>query len=64
MAQFALRWILMFDEVSCIIPGAKRPSQAEENIAAAEFPPLDTRVMNKVEEIYEEYVKPDVHHRW
>ncbi|MEP6924754.1 MAG: aldo/keto reductase, partial [Pyrinomonadaceae bacterium] len=27
MAQFALRWILMFDAVTCAIPGAKRPSQ-------------------------------------
>ena len=40
MAQFALRWILMFDEVTCVIPGAKRPSQAEENALAADLPPL------------------------
>ena len=35
MAQFALRWVLMFDAVSCVIPGAKRPEQVEENVAAA-----------------------------
>jgi len=40
MAQMALRWILMFDGVSCIIPGARRPSQAEDNIAAVNLPPL------------------------
>ena len=35
MAQLALRWILMFDAVTCTIPGAKRPSQAEDNVGAA-----------------------------
>jgi aryl-alcohol dehydrogenase-like predicted oxidoreductase len=34
MSQFALRWILMFDAVTCAIPGGKRPSQVEENCAA------------------------------
>ena len=38
MAQFALRWILMHDAVTCVIPGAKRPSQAADNAAAADFP--------------------------
>ena len=33
MAQFALRWILMFDAVTCAIPGAKRPAQVEDNVA-------------------------------
>ncbi len=64
MAQFALRWILMFDEVSTVIPGAKRPSQAEENIRAAEFPPLSDSLMNKIDDIYEQYVRDDVHHLW
>jgi len=41
MAQFALRWILMFDAVTCAIPGAKRPSQAEDNARAADFSPID-----------------------
>ena len=38
MVQFALRWILMFDAVTCAIPGAKRPSQAEQNFSATDFP--------------------------
>ena len=38
MSQFALRWILMHPAVTCVIPGAKRPEQAEENIKAAELP--------------------------
>jgi aryl-alcohol dehydrogenase-like predicted oxidoreductase len=64
MAQFALRWILMFDSVSCAIPGAKRPSQAEDNIKAADLPPLTDTQMKAIEDIYNRYARPQVHHRW
>lgn len=64
LAQFALRWILMFPAVTCAIPGAKRPSQAEENVAAADLPPIPSDTMNKVREIYEGYVKEQVHQYW
>ena len=63
-AQFALRWILMFDAVSCAIPGAKRPSQAEENIKAADFPALSEETMQAVRNLYESRIKPLVHHYW
>ncbi len=64
MTQFALRWILMFDAVSCAIPGAKRPSQVEENISAADFPPLSGEVMGRVKAIYDARIRAQVHHRW
>lgn len=64
MTQFALRWILMFDAVTCAIPGAKRPAQAEENVAAADLPPLSPETMEKVRAIYEARIKPLVHHYW
>ena len=64
MAQFALRWILMFDAVTCAIPGAKRPSQAEDNIAAADLPPLTDMQMARIREIYGKYIRAQVHHRW
>jgi aryl-alcohol dehydrogenase-like predicted oxidoreductase len=64
MTQFALRWILMFDAVTCAIPGAKRPAQAEENIAAADFPPLSAETMQQVREIYEARIRPLVHQLW
>ena len=64
MAQFALRWILMFDAVSCAIPGAKRPGQAAENAAAADFPPLPRSTMNAVRDIYDRHIREAVHHRW
>jgi len=64
MAQFALRWILMFDAVTCAIPGAKRPSQAEDNVRAADLAPLSEETMRAVRELYERRVRPLVHHYW
>jgi aryl-alcohol dehydrogenase-like predicted oxidoreductase len=64
MAQFALRWILMHAAVSCVIPGAKRPSQAVDNAAAADLPPISDSVMAKVQDIYERLIKDQVHHLW
>jgi aryl-alcohol dehydrogenase-like predicted oxidoreductase len=64
MAQFALRWILMFEAVSCVIPGAKRPSQAEDNVKAAELPPLSPEQMAAIRGIYDRYIRAEVHHRW
>jgi aryl-alcohol dehydrogenase-like predicted oxidoreductase len=64
LAQFALRWILMHPAVSCAIPGGKNPSQVEDNVAAAEMPPLSDEIMHRVREIYDSYVRPEVHHQW
>jgi aryl-alcohol dehydrogenase-like predicted oxidoreductase len=64
MAQTALRWILMFDAVSCAIPGAKRPDQAEDNVLAADLPPLTEAQMAVVRDVYDRYVRDQVHHRW
>ena len=64
MAQFALRWILMSDAVTCAIPGAKRPSQAEDNARAADFPPLTDEIMRAVRKIYERRIQALVHDYW
>ena len=64
MAQLALRWILMFPAVTCAIPGAKRPDQAEENILAANLPPLSDNAMEAISAVYGQYVRPLVHHYW
>jgi aryl-alcohol dehydrogenase-like predicted oxidoreductase len=64
MVQLALRWILMFDAVTCTIPGAKRPSQAEENFAAADMPPLSEKTMGDVRAIYDKHIRELVHHYW
>jgi aryl-alcohol dehydrogenase-like predicted oxidoreductase len=64
MPQFALRWILMHDAVSCAIPGAKTPAQVEENCAAAATPRLSRGVMRQVRDIYDRLIREDVHQRW
>jgi aryl-alcohol dehydrogenase-like predicted oxidoreductase len=64
MAQFALRWILMFPEVTSAIPGGKNPQQVEENVSAAALPPLSPGTMIEVEAINDAYIWPQVHHRW
>lgn len=64
LAHVALRWILMRDEVSCIIPGASSPEQVRTNLEAADFPSLTGRQMKAITEIYEEDIKPLVHQLW
>ncbi|HET6661914.1 MAG TPA: aldo/keto reductase [Rubrobacter sp.] len=64
LAQFALRWILMHPAVSCAIPGGKKTSQVEDNVAAAEMPPLSEETMQRAREIYDRHVREEVHHRW
>ena len=64
MAQFALRWILMFDAVTCAIPGAKRAAQVEDNAHAADFPLLTDETMRVVSEIYDRQIRRLVHHYW
>ena len=64
MAQFALRWILMFDAVTCAIPGGKRPSQVAENCAASDLPAINPQTMAAIAGIYDAKIRPLVHHRW
>lgn len=64
MAQLALRWILMFDAVTCAIPGAKRPSQVEENVRAADLPPLPSATMQQLHDLYDRRIRELVHHYW
>jgi aryl-alcohol dehydrogenase-like predicted oxidoreductase len=64
MAQFALRWILMFDAVTVAIPGAKNAAQAQSNAQAAALPAIPQNVMDELKRIYDEDIKPHVHQRW
>ncbi|ETK30511.1 aldo/keto reductase [Microbispora sp. ATCC PTA-5024] len=64
MAQFALRWIVDQPGVSVVIPGARNPAQARSNAAAAEFAPLSAEVQSAVRDVYDELIRPQVHHRW
>ncbi len=64
MAQMALRWILMFDAVTCAVPGAKRPAQVEETLLAADLPPLSGSTMQQISGIYDRRIRADVHALW
>ncbi|MFL5011573.1 aldo/keto reductase [Rhizobium sp.] len=64
MAAFALRWILMSDAVTVVIPGARNGEQAKANAAAADLAPLSADVMAATREIYERLIAPHVHQRW
>jgi aryl-alcohol dehydrogenase-like predicted oxidoreductase len=64
MAQFALRWILMNEAVTTVIPGARNAAQAKANADAAMLPPLDDRTMAVIAEIYQRRIAPHVEQRW
>ncbi|HLP69981.1 MAG TPA: aldo/keto reductase [Rhizobium sp.] len=64
MAAFALRWILMNEAVTVVIPGARNAEQARANAAAAELPALSAEVMKAARDTYDRLVAPHVHHRW
>jgi aryl-alcohol dehydrogenase-like predicted oxidoreductase len=64
LAQWALRWILMQEAVTCAIPGVRRAAQVEDNLAASELDELPADVLKKVAQIYQERIKPEVHQRW
>lgn len=64
LAQFALRWILLQQAVTCAIPGGRRPAQVEENMRAADLPALPDSTVRAIQAVYERHAKPQVHHRW
>ncbi|MBW3129834.1 aldo/keto reductase [Hymenobacter profundi] len=64
LAPIALRWVLMFDEVSCVIPGASKPEQLTANLQAAELPTLTEEQMQAVRAVYDQKIRPQVHQVW
>lgn len=64
MTHVALNWILLREEVSCIIPGASSPDQVKSNIGALSFPGITEEQKISISRIYEEEVKPMVHQLW
>ena len=64
MAAFALRWILMHEAVTVVIPGARNAAQAQANAAASDLPALSSDVMAAAKDIYDRLIAPHVHQRW
>ena len=64
LALLALKWILAFEAVGCVIPGASHVDQLLNNMKASDLPPPDRHKVNAIREIYEKLIKDQVHHRW
>lgn len=64
LSQVALRWILAFEEVSTVIPGASKIDHLLSNLEADKLDPLTAQDMNFVRSVYEQHVMQDVHHLW
>jgi aryl-alcohol dehydrogenase-like predicted oxidoreductase len=64
LPELALRFVASFPAVTCSIPGARRPEQVEQNVAAGLAGPLDTKLLQAVTSLYESDVKPFVHQLW
>jgi aryl-alcohol dehydrogenase-like predicted oxidoreductase len=64
LSHLALKWILMRDEVSCVIPGASSPGHVDSNLGALKFPAVSPEVSDAINKIYDCEIKPLVHQRW
>mgnify|MGYP001262606697 CR=1 FL=1 len=64
LADLALKWILMHDEVNVVIPGAINESQVQMNADTSDLDSISVLLLSKINSIYDELIKPDVHNRW
>jgi aryl-alcohol dehydrogenase-like predicted oxidoreductase len=64
LAAIALKWILMFEEVSCVIPGASVPEQVMSNLKALDLNELSVEEMLAVDAVYNKYIRNQVHYKW
>lgn len=64
LSQFALAWILSHEGISTVIPGARKAEQVVANANAAAFTPLSNEAMAGVQTVYDEMIRPLVHHQW
>lgn len=64
LAPIALKWILNFPQVSCIIPGASRPDQVLSNLEALKVPDLSRETLEEMQKIYESEIKLLIHQLW
>jgi aryl-alcohol dehydrogenase-like predicted oxidoreductase len=64
LAPIALQWILSFDEISCIIPGASKASHVQSNLSVYDLPILTPEKIAAMNAIYELYIKQQVHQLW
>ena len=63
MTDLSLKWILMHDAVTVVIPGAINKSQVINNVNSSNLNDIRS-IYNDINSIYDELIKPDVHNRW
>ncbi|MCI2266805.1 aldo/keto reductase [Sediminivirga luteola] len=63
-ATAALAWVAQLADVSTVIPGARNSAQARGNAGAADVPSLPGEFLGAVSRLYDEQIRPQVHHRW
>ena len=63
LSELALKWILMHDTVSVVIPGAVNKSQVQMNANVSDLEDI-SYLLPKINSIYDELIKPEVHNRW
>jgi aryl-alcohol dehydrogenase-like predicted oxidoreductase len=64
LAPLALKWILQFSAVSCIIPGASKPEQVKSNLECLSLPDFTTEQLAAMQQVYKQFIKQDVHQLW
>lgn len=64
LTPYAIKWILMHDAVSVVIPGASKQEQVYSNVSASELPELTKDQMDQVTKIYDKYIRNSVHSNW
>ncbi len=63
LSQLSLKWILMHDAVTVVIPGAKNKEHVNLNTSSSEIEDISS-LMNQINSVYTKYFYDDVHHRW
>ena len=63
LSTLALKWILSHDAVSVVIPGAVNKSQVKINAGTSDLDDISD-IIPKINSIYDELIKADVHNRW
>jgi len=64
LAPIAIRWILMHPQVSTVIPGASRESQIRQNVLAEDVTALTDEQMAQVKNVYDKYLRAEIHPQW
>ncbi|WP_029033778.1 aldo/keto reductase [Salinimicrobium terrae] len=64
LAPMALKWILRRQEVSTVIPGASKVEHLLSNLSVEDTPDLTEDQIEKMNLVYEDYIKEEVHQRW